>query len=160
MTPMTLPGRDPRTRRHSTATVLLARRMYADGEGWTPTEIVRYLEAQGTPVALMTIRRWVVPGTEEEERQRNNFSYRRRQARAARNVEPTFELPESGVRYQREFMERLLAEGVPCASIARCCQVVFGGRFTAAEVRDILRDLLPVHGNIGKGRPRSKARAA
>ncbi len=55
------PPRSPTARRHSTATMALARTMYADGEGWTPNEIAAYLLRRGTPVAPNTVRRWVYP---------------------------------------------------------------------------------------------------
>ncbi len=55
------PPRSPTARRHSTATMTLARTMYADGEGWTPNEIAAYLLQHGTPVAANTVRRWVHP---------------------------------------------------------------------------------------------------
>lgn len=75
---MSPPGQDNRQRRHSMKTVVLARDLYA--EGWTPTQIVRHLGEQGIPVALFTVRTWVVPGVADEHRARNSASRLRRQA--------------------------------------------------------------------------------
>jgi hypothetical protein len=54
--------------KHTTATMATAQAMYADGQGWTPTQIARYLLAHGTPVSVTTIRRWVDPEWAERRR--------------------------------------------------------------------------------------------
>jgi hypothetical protein len=59
-------------------TVTLARRMYGDGDSWTPTQIARYLNAQGIEVHPNTVRYWVVPRFAERQRRANIESYRRR----------------------------------------------------------------------------------
>jgi hypothetical protein len=77
------PPRDRRQRRHTMATVRLARRLYGDGDSWTPTQIRRLLADQGIDVALVTVRCWVVPGFAEEHRHQNAEGYRRRNHRDA-----------------------------------------------------------------------------
>src|ERR671917_2241098 len=77
------PPRPPGHRaRYSTAVVKLARTMYGDGDSWTPTQIKRYLNEQGHPVCLKTVRTWVVPGVAEDYQRHNNLYYQRRKRRA------------------------------------------------------------------------------
>jgi hypothetical protein len=80
------PPQHPRQVRHSTKTIALARRLYGDGDAWTPTQIIRYLERKGVqPVpSLNTVRLWVVPGLADEQRAMNMRSYHSRSARGAR----------------------------------------------------------------------------
>ncbi len=58
--------------------------MYADGEGWTPTEIARYFAGHGTLVSIERIREWVVPGLAEHRLNRRNE--RARERRQERDV--------------------------------------------------------------------------
>lgn len=79
-----------RTRRHTSTTVALARTMYSAGEGWTPTEISRYLTGHGLVVSVSTIREWVVPGFVEARRaQKNAANARRRELTGNTQPEPS-----------------------------------------------------------------------
>lgn len=73
------PPKDPRLRRHTTGTMQLARRMYGNGDSWTPTQIRTYFADRGTDVSLNTVRIWVIPGIAAEQRKQNTASYHRRQ---------------------------------------------------------------------------------
>lgn len=52
--------------------------MYGDGDSWTPTQIARYLAAQGTVVHVATVREWVIPGLAERRQKRQNLARQRR----------------------------------------------------------------------------------
>lgn len=130
--PTKRPARDPRLRRHSSATVALARRMYADGDGWTPTEIVRYLTERGTPVALSTVRTWVVPGMAEVQRAANMASYRRRRKTQPPDV-------EGSATPILDRMQELHAVGVSYSGIARVVGLDHGVPLTPDLVRYYMR---------------------
>lgn len=73
------PPRPAKQRRYPMSMVTLARRMYSDGDAWTPTQIRNYLrERYDLDVSLTTIRCWVVPGEADAQRRRNIESYQRR----------------------------------------------------------------------------------
>ncbi len=67
-------------RRHNTGTMMTAKRMHAT-VGWSPTQIARYLTSRGTPVAVSTVREWVIPEAEDKRRARQRQP--RRNARTA-----------------------------------------------------------------------------
>lgn len=77
---MIAPSAPATSRRHNSATVRRAREMYGDGDSWTPTQIARYLVAQGTVVHVATVREWVIPGLAERRQKRQNLA-RQRKAR-------------------------------------------------------------------------------
>lgn len=73
------PSRPNTSNRYPMTVVSLARRLYGDGDSWTPTQIKRYLaEHHDLNVALVTVRCWVVPGFAEDQRRLNSESYHRR----------------------------------------------------------------------------------
>jgi hypothetical protein len=116
--------------------------------GWYPTAIRRLLtqEGHGSP-SLFTIQVWTNP------RYMANHSKRRQSRGLERSAERTrFRLSGSSEAYRVAFMERLHSDGVPCSSIARVCCVVFGMEVAPNEVRRVLRDVMPVHGNSNAGR--------
>jgi hypothetical protein len=47
----------------------MARTLYAEGKGWTPTEIVRLFAKEGLVVHVNTVREWVTPNQAEQRRQ-------------------------------------------------------------------------------------------
>ena len=121
------PQADPRTRRHSTATMLLARTMYAGGDAWSPTQIRRYLiEQMGETRApsVGTIRTWVVPGEREAQARVNARSHARRLAR---------EMPSDTPLLDR--MRQLREAGATQASIAAVIKVDEGVVLSAEQVR-------------------------
>ncbi len=87
MTPQA-PPRDHRHVRHSPRTVALVRRMYGDGDSWTPTQIRRYLAQQGLPVpSESTLRGWLIPSERAAQAQAAKLANRRRRAVRARVIE-------------------------------------------------------------------------
>lgn len=90
-----------RRREHTTATIVLARTMYAGGEGWTFTEICRYLAERDIIVTRTTVRRWVDPEYAEHRREMNRQWRRRKSERSALDV-----------------MRGLHADGMSCPAIA------------------------------------------
>lgn len=124
-----------RSRRHTTATMRLARLMYDDGDSWTPTQIVRYLAEQGVSVSLNTVRVWVIPGVADEQRAQNRRAYARRQARA------TGPSPDAGRAPQPllDRMRQLRAAGMPFASVATLIRVDWGIDLNAEQVRYYLQ---------------------
>lgn len=73
------PARDCRSRKHSAKTIALARRMYGNGDSWTPTQIQSYFAERGLHVARSTIRAWVVEEDTMKRRERDRLRYRREQ---------------------------------------------------------------------------------
>ncbi len=129
MTVQAPPKRDPRVRRHTMETVRLARTMYADGEGWTPTEIARYLTDHGTSVSVMTVRTWVVPGEAEQQREANRRSYHRRKATMrARSRTPVLDR-----------MRELQKAGLTMPAIAKLLALDYGLALSDGQVRYYLR---------------------
>lgn len=123
------PTKDPRQRRHSTATMALARRMYGDGDSWTPTQIVRYLaEVKSIDVSLNTIRLWVIPGMADEHRARNIASHRRR--RTTRKPTPA---PSSTPILDR--MLKLRDARLPFTSIAKVLNLDYNLHLTPEQTR-------------------------
>lgn len=118
------PPRDRRHVRHSPRTIALARRMYGDGDAWTPTQIRRYLGTQGVPVpSESTLRRWVIPAEAEASRQAAALANRRRRAIRARIVELRFEVGLSHVAIARlvRHDHGVEAEHVDFALVKRVC---------------------------------------
>lgn len=116
--------------------------------GWKPTRIREMLRQEGLGYpSLSTIYVWVNP----DYRQRCLRAARDRQAKASAET-ARFRLSSLAEEYQQAFMVRLRREGIPCASIAKVCGVVFGVRLSVAEVRERLREIGPPNGNLGKPR--------
>lgn len=111
----------PWQRRHTMATVTLARTMYGDGEGWTPTEIMRYLHEQGIDVSMQTVRRWVIPG--EDERRKAEAAARR--ARKRRNA--------NGPLLER--MRELRGAGLTFTAVAKVIDLDYGVTITTEQCR-------------------------
>ena len=120
MTPVA-PPRDHRQRRHSTKTIALARRMYGNGDAWTPVQIRMYLAGNGIDVALYTIRCWVVPGELEEQRRRNRESYHRRRNNTVVGL--------------LDRMLELRSAGLSFAAIAKVIGLDYGVRMNADQAR-------------------------
>lgn len=145
VTPQPRPTREP----YPIATMQRVRELHEGG--WPPSRIRRFLADEGHDVpSRTTIYEWV------------NAEYKARQMRAKRDQKAArlatrteFRLRHTRPESQHAFMVRLRREGVPCATIAKVCGVVFGVRLSAGEVRERLRDVSPPHGNRGKGRPRT-----
>lgn len=130
------PPKHPRQRRHSMTTVLLARRLYGDGDSWTPGQIRRYLtEQEGIEVSLHTIWRWVVPGVAEQQRAQNNEAYRRRRDRQRQIPEPEPQPTESIL----DRMLELRAAGASFTGIAAAIGVYHGIRMTPEMARYYVR---------------------
>lgn len=105
--------------------------------GWTPTEAARILAEEGVSVTHHTIRRWVNPESAERVSQRVRDNHR-----AGRWRRPwTFKLGgnKASAEYQAAFVARLRDEGVTWQNVARCCRVVFGGRYDSRKVQDMYR---------------------
>lgn len=135
------PPQHPRQVRHSTKTIALARRLYGDGDAWTPTQIVRYLEHQGVdPVpSLNTIRLWVVPGMADEQRAMNIRSYHARQARRASRRGPGGR-PPADVQTARLSRLRTLREaGLSYTGIAIVAGLDLGLDLTDEQARYVLQ---------------------
>lgn len=128
MSPETLlppaPATDPRRRRHRPATVEFARRLYAGGDAWTPTQIQRLLAQRGVQVSVGTIRGWVVPGEAGRQRARNSASYRRRKHGRPAAASPLLDR-----------MLALRAAGCSYSSIAAVMRLDHDLRMTADQVR-------------------------
>jgi hypothetical protein len=115
--------------------VALARRMYGDGDAWSPKQIRDYLEAEHglEGLALMTVRRWVVPGQDETERRRNSESYHRRKTAGPRAV-PTLDTPAKRLARMRV----LRAAGLSYGGIAAVMKVDTGVEMDREQIRHLL----------------------
>lgn len=136
----------PWQRRHTMATVTLARTMYGDGEGWTPTEIMRYLREQGTDVSMQTIRRWVIPG--EDEKCKAEAAARRERKR--RNA--------SGPLLAR--MQQLHKAGLSFTAIAVLVDLDYGVKITSEQARYCVRHNRDPRDLRPRRTPLSRARAS
>lgn len=121
----------PRSRKkvqHSTATMQLARTMYAGG--WTPTQIRRYLVnlMEGGAPSLSTVRTWVVPGLAEERLQWKREYQRRYRAEGRPSRTPLLDR-----------MRQLQEAGATQASIAAAIGLYEGVPLTEGQVRYYLR---------------------
>lgn len=123
------PPKHPKQTRHPARVVALARRMYGDGDAWTPPQIRRYLIDAGhvASVSENTVRRWVVPGWER----RHNLN--RSRAAAARRAKATADLDRQ--------MLALRARGLPYSAIAVVVEMYHGERMDAEKARYRLRKL-------------------
>lgn len=93
--PLPQPPPRPRTsRRHTTATMRLARTMYGDGDSWSPTQIAAYLADRGILVHPNTVRLWVIPSLAEQHRVR-----RRKPASKTSVLGRVCQLREAGLSY-------------------------------------------------------------
>jgi hypothetical protein len=117
-----------RPRQHTSATVARARAMYAGGEGWSPTEIARYMAEHGTLVSVEAIREWVIPGLAEHRRQRQNARTRQRRAGVAPPV-PRAQTP------LLNRMRQLRDAGMFFSQIAVLLEVDHGVKLTEGQVR-------------------------
>lgn len=61
-------------RRYTSADVAEARRLYDDGDSWTPWQIWSLFRRRGISVSHGTVRGWVVPGEAERIRERNRVA--------------------------------------------------------------------------------------
>lgn len=82
MIPQTPPAPPTKTR-YPMSMITLARRMYGDGDAWQITQIRNYLrdEFDASTLTIGTVRRWVIPSYDDEQRRWNTESYRRRAPR-------------------------------------------------------------------------------
>lgn len=130
------PPRPPRQRRHSTTVMALARRMYGDGDSWTPTQIYRYmLEHLDGPVpSVNTIRRWVIPAEADAQRAWTAASERRRRAaaRATTPVQPDEELTERALLTRMVLLRRT---GLSYSAIAKVVALYHDQALTEHQVR-------------------------
>ena len=136
--PTSPPPRDHRHTRHSPKTIALARRMYGDGDAWTPTQIMRYIEAQGIrPVPTEgTVRRWVIPAVAEAHRAANARSMRTSRAAARDRDDVDLET----VAAERLARFRVLHDaGMAYASLAVLARVDHGLQWTPDIARYVLR---------------------
>jgi hypothetical protein len=131
------PARDRRQSKHSPRTIALARQLYGDGDSWTPTQIVRYLERNGVqPVpTLGTVRRWVVPGMADAHRELNLRSYHAR--RAKRHGNGPVQADDPAVRLAR--LRALRDAGMSYASLAILAAVDFDLQITDDQMRYVLQ---------------------
>lgn len=130
------PAQQPRQRRHRMSTVLLVRRLYGQGDSWTPGQIRRYLaEQEGIEVSLHTIWRWAVPGVAEQQRAQNNESYRRRRDRLKRERPEPVPATESILGRMLE----LRAAGASFTGVAAAIGVYHGIRMTPEMARYYVR---------------------
>lgn len=147
---------------YSSATVALARAMYGDGDSWTPTQIWRYLNQQGHPVCLKTVRRWVVPGCNEDHLRRNAAYYAQKEQRDRTDTVPTAEpmavaepTPPATTPYGR--MRQLRDAKMSYRGIATILQLDFGLDVNVDRVRYCLRvGRCPTAPYRPRGRPRKK----
>ncbi len=124
------------TLRHSGKVVAEARRLHAESDGaWRGAEIARQLErSHGVKPTRETIMRWIDPEYDERVRERTTQKNRERWAKRW-----TFALAATATDdYRVAFVKRLRAEGVPKASIAKVCTVVFAERWTRDRVDVVL----------------------
>lgn len=127
------PGKDPRSRRYPANIMNLAQRMYANGEGWTPTQIRRYFRDHGmTPVpSRTTIELWVKPeAAEEYRRQRSN---RNRITDQSVTEQPT-DSPKTRIRRMRALREA----GLTYTGIAAVMNLDYGISITSETARYLL----------------------
>lgn len=117
-----------------TAPVVAQARQYA-AAGFGVREIQRLLEREiGRRPTDYTIRRWLNDGQRQHENARVQAEKTRRRANGA-----TFRLSSNAPAYQHAFIRRLRAQGVPCASIAKVCTVVFDRSWSEYQVRRFLK---------------------
>lgn len=125
------PPLDHRKRKHSMATVRLARKLYGDGDAWTPSQIRDYLAEQGIRVHRNTVALWVVPGLDEHHRRQNNDSYRRRRAGQPRLK-----------RSETPLLDRMLemrAAGLSFTAVANMMRLDYGLDMTTDTARYYVR---------------------
>lgn len=122
------------TQRYTTAEIQLARELYAGG--WNIAEICRVIASEtGRSPSRGTVTTWVD----------DNYRLRRIEKIAARQrvdnaKTATFRLSSRSLEYQAAFVRRLRDEDVTVRGIARCCRVVFGGRWTEYRVKQLLEE--------------------
>ncbi len=130
-----------RRQRHSPAVVAEARKLYAEGEGYTPTEIARHFASAGTVVHVNTIREWV---TDQD-------TYRRSWQRQAHAAALAARRPESRAGWSANKTAQLLRLGlefraatppVPYTAIS----VVFAHYENAKMSPDAIRAWLTANG--------------
>lgn len=132
------PPRPATSNRYPMTLVSMARRMYGDGDSWTPTQIKRYLAKEhGADVALVTVRCWVVPGFAEEQRRLNAESYHRRKKDGPKRKGPAYtslDTPEKRLARLRVLRQA----GVSFSGIAKVFAVDTGVELSDEEVRYVL----------------------
>lgn len=127
------PPRNPRQRRYPMSLVTMARRMYGDGDSWTPTQIRDYLaRAHGASgLTLGTVRRWVLPQEAAEQRAANRAAATRR--RASPDLQQ-----RSFVRWA--WLLRLRAEGLSFRGMVIVARVTWGVELDPEVVRYAVRN--------------------
>jgi hypothetical protein len=134
--------RDPRQRRYSMSLVTRTRKMYDNGRGLTPTEILRALiddEDYCGPVPhLHTIRSWLIPSQADYQRAHNRASARRRRARGGQPILSSGRLDRVALDAR---MLALRREGLSYPMIARIVSLYHGADLTTHIVRHRLRKL-------------------
>lgn len=138
--PQAPPPRPATTRRYPMTLVSLARKLYGDGDSWSPTQIKRYLAAEyGVDVALVTVRCWVVPGFADEQRRLNTESYHRR--KGSSNCKPKGPAPTALDTPEKRLarMRVLRNADVSFSAIAKVFAVDTGVELSAEDVRYLLK---------------------
>lgn len=117
-----------------TAPLVQQARRYADA-GFNASEIQRMLrDEHGQAPSHHTIRTWIDADCLARKRDRI-----RRWQEKNRTTASKFRLPSQTLAYQEAFIRRLRTEGVPCASIAKVCNVLFDSRWSEFQVRQIVK---------------------
>lgn len=119
--------------RYSTAMVEEARRLYGDGDAWSPYQIAELFKRRGTPVNRRTIARWVDPDAAHRQRAADAAAAAERRAERSDGRVVCLRPPTGAWKWKRA--QSLRRAGAPVGAIATVMEFDFGDGVTADELR-------------------------